>query len=117
MFSGGAGGGGGGVIELGAIKEITISGMVLANGGRGGAVTANNTGIGVGGAGGGGAGGGIFIHSGDVTIRAGGLLAANGGAAGAIPFGQTPAGGGGGRILILAPRAGSSTKPASMAFK
>jgi fibronectin-binding autotransporter adhesin len=88
---GGGGGGAGGAVELGAIGNLTLSGMVLANGG---ASSGDPAGLPVTGGGGGGAAGGIVVHAPTVSLS-GNLNAIGGtGAAGG-------SGGGGGRVLIL----------------
>ena len=76
------GGGGGGAVEIGAVGNVSLSGLVLANGGTGGSAHYW--------AGGGGAGGGILVHA--PTVSLSGTLNASGGNSG---------GGGGGRVLIL----------------
>lgn len=85
------GGGGGGGVELGAVGTVTISvtGQVLANGGKG----TNSTNTTTGGAGG--AGGGILIHG--QNIAQAGILSAKGG-----DGGQNSGGGGGGGAVLLA---------------
>jgi hypothetical protein len=113
----GAGGGGSGV-EIGADRDITIGGMILANGGRG----ADGTSAGAfgmfgnpqaTGGGGGGSGGGILIHGYKVTLS--GMLEAKGGDGGngekkevkdmnrndVSAFGGGGGGGGGGQVVIL----------------
>ena len=86
IAGGGGGGGAGGAVELGALGNSTLGGMVLANGGAGGFGEFSA---------GGGAGGGIFVHA--PTVSLSGNLNASGGDGGGIDGG----GGGGGRVLIL----------------
>ena len=90
------GGGGGGAIELGAIGNISVSGLILANGVYGSGYGA-----------GGGGGGSILLHGDGVTLT--GLLAAGGGSGGlggGISIGMASitvgggGGGGGGRVVI-----------------
>jgi hypothetical protein len=96
---GGPGGGGGGIIVIAARGNLTIGGVVRANGGAGG--NAINTNGGTTGAGGGGGGGGGIVHL--ISINSSsitGTVQANGGAAGAdllvTPVGSNVAGDGGG---------------------
>jgi hypothetical protein len=73
---GGSGGGGGGAIHIMAGGDITINGIIRANGGNGGA------GFEYSGGGGGGSGGAIFLEAlGDVFVN--GSISANGGTGGA----------------------------------
>lgn len=94
---GASGGGGGGVIRIISRGNINITGLITANGGRGGN---SNT---LGGAGGGGSGGAIWLQTAgtltnDGTIRA---LGGAGGSSTGTPFrGGTGGAGGEGRIRI-----------------
>ncbi|MBY0517458.1 MAG: hypothetical protein K2P81_11140 [Bacteriovoracaceae bacterium] len=91
FYYGGSGGGGGGALHLivGGEILITSSGIISANGGKGG----NASQLGAGG--GGGAGGAIFLQAaGSVTNN--GIIRANGGAGGTVSSSTTERGGSGG---------------------
>lgn len=94
---GASGGGGGGVLRIISRGDITISGLVTANGGRGGN---SNT---LGGAGGGGSGGAIWLQTAG-TLTNNGTIRALGGAGGSstgTPFrGGIGGAGGEGRIRL-----------------
>jgi hypothetical protein len=84
------GGGGGGALQISAIRGVTISGTLDAQGGDGfGSTDAN---LGRGGGGGGGAGGGILLEGPVLTIDAGALVV-EGGAGGAALAGNGGSGG------------------------
>jgi len=94
-FSGGGGGGGGGAVEIGALGNISLGGMILASGGNG--LESDFSG-------GGGAGGGILVHAQTVSLT--GYLNASGGFSSPRTDSDlsNPAfggGGGGGRVLII----------------
>lgn len=89
FYYGGSGGGGGGVLHLVAGGNITISGTISANGGRGG------NGIDLAGAGGGGAGGAIWLQSGQNIIN-NGTIQALGGTGGTVSSTLAASGGNGG---------------------
>ena len=86
--TGGGGGAGGGSIYIHAVKDITITGQILANGGNGG----GSASAGKGGGGGGGAGGSIQIFAGGNLLIEGEVLA-EGGAGGITAGGEGGAGG------------------------
>ncbi len=73
-----SGGPGGGAIQISALREISITGRVEANGGGGG--TGSGSGATCQGGGGGGSGGGILIEAPNVTLT--GILSAVGGGGG-----------------------------------
>jgi Bacterial Ig-like domain len=80
---GGGGGGGGGAFQVIAYGDISITGMIFCNGGRGGDTEDAFGNIGEGDAGGGGSGGSIWVQAyGDLTIGAGAVIACTGGAGG-----------------------------------
>jgi hypothetical protein len=89
LHYGGSGGGGGGVLHLIVGGNITVTGTISANGGRGGNATN------LGGAGGGGAGGVIWLQTGG-HITNNGTIRALGGAGGTVTSGLAAAGGNGG---------------------
>lgn len=89
LHYGGSGGGGGGVLHLIVGGNITVTGIITANGGRGGHATN------LGGAGGGGAGGVIWLQTGGHIIN-NGTIRALGGAGGTVTSGLGAAGGNGG---------------------
>ena len=103
VFGGTSGGGGaGGALRLSTPATITITGMLLANGGPGGDA---NTGIGSnancdpqpGAAGGGGSGGVIYLSAPSLTVgSAATIMAAGGGGGGGSEFATGGAGGKGG---------------------
>jgi hypothetical protein len=88
---GGGGGGGGGCAEIGALGQITISGMVNAQGGSASGLTFAFAGAG------GGAGGGVLLHGSTVLLTPTGSIRATGG-----PGELFAGGGGGGRVHIVA---------------
>ncbi len=82
---GGGGGGGGGAIQLVSYLNITVSGRVSCNGGRGGntSVDEAQTDFGEGAGGGGGSGGSIWIQCrGTATVNSGAIMEALGGSGG-----------------------------------
>ena len=89
LHYGGSGGGGGGILHLIVGGNITVTGIISANGGRGGNA------IQLGGAGGGGAGGAIWLQTGGHIIN-NGTIRALGGAGGTVTSGLAAAGGNGG---------------------
>jgi hypothetical protein len=89
-------GGGGGAVEFVALGHVTISGAIIANGGRGGGAS----GFGFNGGGGGGGGGGILIKGDSVSIPGG--LTADGGNGGPAGVAGAGGGGGGGQVQIAA---------------
>jgi hypothetical protein len=89
LYYGGSGGGGGGILHLIAGGNITVTGIISANGGRGGNATQ------LGGAGGGGAGGVIWLQTGGNIIN-NGTIRALGGAGGTVTSSLAAAGGNGG---------------------
>lgn len=89
LYSGATGGGGGGALHIIAGGNITITGIVSANGGAGG------DGTGLSGGGGGGAGGSIWLQSGG-QITNNGTIRALGGAGGTITSVLAATGGDGG---------------------
>lgn len=107
------GGGGGGGIELGAVGTVSISlsGQILADGGKGQSISSSSlTPAG----GGGGAGGGILVHG--LHVIHNGLLSARGGNGGfrtnpnpLLAGSDAGGGGGGGEIMLVNGIGGSIT--------
>lgn len=89
QYYGATGGGGGGVLHIIAAGNITVTGIISANGGAGG------DGNGLSGGGGGGAGGVVWLQSGG-QITNNGTIRALGGAGGTITSALTARGGNGG---------------------
>lgn len=89
LYPGATGGGGGGALHIIAGGNITITGIVSANGGAGG------DGTGLSGGGGGGAGGSIWLQSGGHIIN-NGTIRALGGAGGTVSSVLAARGGDGG---------------------
>ncbi len=89
LYSGATGGGGGGALHIIAAGNITITGIISANGGAGG------DGTGLSGGGGGGAGGSIWLQSGGQIIN-NGTIRALGGAGGTVTSVLAASGGNGG---------------------
>ena len=97
MLSGASGGNGGGVINYTA-SHIEITGVVSANGGKGGSGFVATTSTG----GGGGSGGGILLNSSFINLLKNGSIKAVGGGGGYGLNGRAGGGGGGGgRIKIF----------------
>lgn len=94
---GASGGGGGGVVRIISRGDITVDGVITANGGRGG----NSTSLG--GAGGGGSGGAIWLQTAGTLTNNGVIraLGGNGGSSTGSPFrGGVGGDGGVGRIRL-----------------
>ncbi|MBK8201090.1 MAG: hypothetical protein IPK68_01770 [Bdellovibrionales bacterium] len=91
--SGGGGGAGGGVVLLRAVRDITVSGSILARGGDGGGTVGTLRA----GGGGGGGGGSIAVWAGRNLSFTGAISATsgNGGTSGIDPINFPDAGGGG----------------------
>ena len=92
------GGGGGGALRLATTTTLSVSGRLLANGGRGGDGTASCCGAG----GGGGSGGAIMLVAPTLRVVAGAVVSALGGGGGvqSAPYGGAGGAGGLGRIAI-----------------
>ncbi len=94
------GGGGGGALRLSTTTTMTVSGRILANGGRGGDGTSGCCGAG----GGGGSGGAIMLVAPRLTVSSTATLSAIGGVGGvaSAPYGGAGGAGGLGRIALMA---------------
>lgn len=103
---GSRGGGGGGALQITALEQITIGGVIHAGGGGGAGGLSDNTAANAGAGGGGGAGGTILVEAPIVVLAATGILAANGGGGGGGGQDQTPAAAGADATASTTPAAG-----------